>query len=78
MSVDYETDKVIQESLRTELGKDVTLLTVAHRLQSVMSADRIVCVFYIHPFIINPLQDGPRRWQDRKCLRGSTVIWKLT
>ncbi|KAF8191645.1 P-loop containing nucleoside triphosphate hydrolase protein [Mycena galopus ATCC 62051] len=39
---DYETDKVIQESLRTELGKDVTLLTVAHRLQSIMDADRIM------------------------------------
>lgn len=42
MSTDYETDKVIQESLRTELPKDVTLLTVAHRLQSIMDADRIV------------------------------------
>ncbi|KAJ7700789.1 P-loop containing nucleoside triphosphate hydrolase protein [Mycena rosella] len=41
-AIDYETDKVIQESLRTELGKDVTLLTVAHRLQSIMDADRIM------------------------------------
>lgn len=39
---DYKTDKVIQKSLRTELGKDVTLLTVAHRLQTVMDADKIV------------------------------------
>ena len=30
---DYETDSIIQKSLRTELGKDVTLLTVAHRLE---------------------------------------------
>ncbi|KAJ7145004.1 multidrug resistance-associated ABC transporter [Mycena crocata] len=41
-AIDYETDKVIQESLRTELGKDVTLLTVAHRLRSIMDADRIM------------------------------------
>ncbi|KAF7324455.1 ATP-binding cassette transporter abc4 [Mycena sanguinolenta] len=41
-AIDYETDKIIQESLRTELGKDVTLLTVAHRLQSIMDADRIM------------------------------------
>ncbi|KAJ7119016.1 P-loop containing nucleoside triphosphate hydrolase protein [Mycena epipterygia] len=41
-AVDYETDKVIQESLRTELPKDVTLLTVAHRLQSIMDANRIM------------------------------------
>lgn len=36
---------MIQDSLRTKLGKDVTLLTVAHRLQSIMDADRIVCSF---------------------------------
>ena len=39
---DYETDTIIQTSLRTELGKDVTLLTVAHRLQTIMSADKIL------------------------------------
>ena len=33
---------MIQKSLREELGKDVTVLTVAHRLQSVMDADKIV------------------------------------
>ncbi|KAJ7063699.1 P-loop containing nucleoside triphosphate hydrolase protein [Mycena amicta] len=41
-AIDYETDRVIQESLRTQLGKDVTVLCVAHRLQSVMDADRII------------------------------------
>ena len=39
---DYETDSIIQQSLRTELGKDVTLLTVAHRLQTIMDSDKIV------------------------------------
>lgn len=39
---DYETDSIIQSSLRTELGKDVTLLTIAHRLQTIMDADKIV------------------------------------
>lgn len=39
---DYETDSIIQTSLRTELGKDVTLLTVAHRLQTIMDSDKIV------------------------------------
>ena len=43
MSVsDYETDTIIQTSLRTELGKDVTLLTVAHRLQTIMDSDKIM------------------------------------
>ena len=41
-SVDHETDEVIQSSLRNELGKDVTVLIVAHRLQTIMDADRIV------------------------------------
>ncbi|VDC06815.1 unnamed protein product [Peniophora sp. CBMAI 1063] len=41
-SIDYETDAVIQRSLRTELGGDVTLLTVAHRLATIMDADKIM------------------------------------
>ncbi|KAI0705528.1 P-loop containing nucleoside triphosphate hydrolase protein, partial [Earliella scabrosa] len=41
-SADYETDAIIQKSLREELGRDVTVLTVAHRLQSIMDADRIM------------------------------------
>ena len=42
MCADYETDEVIQKSLREELGSDVTLLTIAHRLQTIMDADKIV------------------------------------
>ena len=42
LPVDYETDEIIQKSLREELGKDVTLLTIAHRLQTIMDADKIV------------------------------------
>ncbi|KAI0691343.1 hypothetical protein BC835DRAFT_1360883 [Cytidiella melzeri] len=41
-AIDYETDSVIQASLRQQIGKDVTVLTVAHRLQSVMDADAIM------------------------------------
>ncbi|MEI4889632.1 hypothetical protein Q8G85_26925, partial [Klebsiella pneumoniae] len=41
-AIDYETDSVIQKSLRTELGSDVTLLTVAHRLQTIMDSDKIL------------------------------------
>jgi ABC-type multidrug transport system fused ATPase/permease subunit len=39
---DYDTDAAIQRSLRHELGKDVTVLVVAHRVQSVMDSDKIV------------------------------------
>jgi ABC-type transport system involved in Fe-S cluster assembly fused permease/ATPase subunit len=41
-AIDYETDAVIQNSLRTNLGSDVTLFTIAHRLQTIMDADKIV------------------------------------
>ncbi|KAF9644546.1 hypothetical protein BDM02DRAFT_935153 [Thelephora ganbajun] len=43
-AIDYETDAVIQNSLRTNLGSDVTLFTIAHRLQTIMDADKIMVV----------------------------------
>ncbi|KAJ7035141.1 P-loop containing nucleoside triphosphate hydrolase protein [Mycena alexandri] len=39
---DYKTDAVIQASLRTELPPDTTVFTVAHRLHSIMDADKIM------------------------------------
>ena len=42
LNTDHETDSIIQASLRNELGSDVTVLTVAHRLQTVMDADRVM------------------------------------
>jgi ABC-type transport system involved in Fe-S cluster assembly fused permease/ATPase subunit len=43
--IDYKTDTIIQKSLRTELKRDVTVLTVAHRLRTVLDADKIVGFF---------------------------------
>ena len=40
--VDYKTDTIIQRSLRNELKGDVTLITVAHRLQTIIDADKVV------------------------------------
>lgn len=50
---------MIQESLRNELKKDVTIITVAHRLQTIMDADKIVRLFslslHLSIFFILPL-----------------------
>jgi hypothetical protein len=43
---DHETDAHIQESLRTQLGSDVTVLIVAHRLRTIADADKIVSCAY--------------------------------
>ena len=45
--VDYETDAVIQSSLRNELKHDVTVITVAHRLQTIMDYDKIVMLLFL-------------------------------
>ncbi|KAI0270713.1 P-loop containing nucleoside triphosphate hydrolase protein [Gloeopeniophorella convolvens] len=41
-AIDYETDNVIQDGIRTALGSDVTIITIAHRLQTIMDSDRIM------------------------------------
>lgn len=44
-SMDYETDQGIQEVLRKELGEhggDRTLVTIAHRLKTIIDYDRVV------------------------------------
>ncbi|KAJ7189543.1 P-loop containing nucleoside triphosphate hydrolase protein [Mycena pura] len=41
-AIDYETEKVIQSTLRHELKSDVTVLTIAHRLQTIMDFDKIM------------------------------------
>ncbi|KAI5886386.1 P-loop containing nucleoside triphosphate hydrolase protein [Schizophyllum commune H4-8] len=41
-AIDYRTDSIIQESLRRHLGNDVTLMVIAHRLKTVMDADKIM------------------------------------
>ncbi|KAF8308373.1 P-loop containing nucleoside triphosphate hydrolase protein, partial [Clavulina sp. PMI_390] len=40
-SMDYQTDNLIQESLRTQF-RDCTVITVAHRLHTIMDADRVL------------------------------------
>ena len=65
---DYETDTVIQSSLRTELKSDVTVITVAHRLQTIMDYDKIVSnhILEYNLRATNHRVDGPRRWSARR------------
>ncbi|PPR05406.1 hypothetical protein CVT24_008020 [Panaeolus cyanescens] len=41
-AIDYKTDSVIQDTLRNQMDSDVTIITVAHRLQTIMDADSIM------------------------------------
>lgn len=40
-AVDVQTDKIIQDTIRTEF-KDKTILTIAHRLDTIMDSDRVI------------------------------------
>ena len=40
-AVDLETDDLVQETIRQEFS-DCTVLTIAHRLNTIMDSDRIV------------------------------------
>jgi len=41
-AVDYETDTFIQKFIRKELAQDTTVITIAHRLQTIMDFDKII------------------------------------
>ncbi|KAF5311665.1 hypothetical protein D9611_009497 [Ephemerocybe angulata] len=41
-AIDHETDVIIQNTLRRELGADVSVLTIAHRLQTIMDVNRVM------------------------------------
>ncbi|KAE9385996.1 hypothetical protein BT96DRAFT_960666 [Gymnopus androsaceus JB14] len=64
---DYKTDSIIQDSLRNELKGDITLITVAHRLQTIMDADKIMVldagriVEFDSPEALLKIKDGKLR-----------------
>ncbi|TRM65976.1 hypothetical protein BD626DRAFT_427540 [Schizophyllum amplum] len=63
-AIDYKTDNIIQTSLRQQLKGDVTLITIAHRLQTIMDADKIMVldagkiVEFDKPTELLKMQDG--------------------
>ncbi|KAJ3890944.1 hypothetical protein GG344DRAFT_77404 [Lentinula edodes] len=66
-AIDYRTDSIIQDSLRNELKGDITLITVAHRLQTIMDADKIMVldagriVEFDSPQALLKIKDGKLR-----------------
>ena len=57
--VDHETDMIIQETVKNEF-RESTVITVAHRLKSVVGNDKIVrfpVIFFFHWLLMSRL-DG--------------------
>ena len=41
-AVDIETDALLQATLRSNMFKDRTIITIAHRINTILDSDRIV------------------------------------
>ena len=41
-AVDVETDAMLQVTLRSNMFKDRTIITIAHRINTILDSDRIV------------------------------------
>lgn len=41
-AVDVETDAMLQTTLRSNMFKDRTIITIAHRINTIIDSDRIV------------------------------------
>jgi ATP-binding cassette, subfamily C (CFTR/MRP), member 1 len=41
-AVDVETDALLQRTLRSSIFQDRTIITIAHRINTIMDSDRIV------------------------------------
>lgn len=44
-AIDLETDELIQKTIRTQFS-DCTVLTIAHRLNTILDSDRIIVLEY--------------------------------
>ncbi|PQE26118.1 metal resistance YCF1 protein [Rutstroemia sp. NJR-2017a BBW] len=67
-AVDVETDALLQNTLRSPLFSKRTIITIAHRINTILDSDRIVVLEHgvVKEF------DTPRRLMDERGL-----FWKL-
>jgi hypothetical protein len=68
---DYETDARMQRSLNRELGADTTVLVVAHRLATIMDADRVVRAGQTE-CDASSSSDDSRRWSSPRARSSSS------
>ena len=54
-AVDMETDDLIQRTIRTEFA-DCTVITIAHRLNTIMDYDRLVRAIAYNIVTVSPFQ----------------------
>lgn len=47
-AVDIETDQMLQTTLRSNMFKDRTIITIAHRINTILDSDRIVVLDHGH------------------------------
>lgn len=66
-SVDAVTDAFIQETVRVAF-KESTILEIAHRLHSVMDADRVLVMSGVQRRVRKRASLGPSEWDMR-------VLW---
>lgn len=44
-SIDYKTDEIIQKVIQDKF-KDITVITIAHRINTIINYDKIACFEY--------------------------------
>uniref|UniRef100_A0A8I5QZC9 Multidrug resistance-associated protein 1-like n=1 Tax=Papio anubis TaxID=9555 RepID=A0A8I5QZC9_PAPAN len=62
-SIDFETDKLVQTTIRKEFS-DCTILTIAHRLQSIIDSDRCACLLFRNKIISAKINIGYMKHTD--------------